>query len=123
MGVITHSHFTAPSPFRSLTRVETDWLGKLPGRHFIPIAIVKALLGFDPAADLKKSLKGAFTMDWQQQLGAVPRGERGRDRPFFFPTEKFRLQNGVEIQTAEEGGGGEAAEEHFSDDEFLEVHL
>ena len=63
-------------------------------------------------------------MDWQQQLGAVPRGERGRDRPFFFPTEKFRLQNGVEIQTAEEGRvGGEAAEEHFSDDEFLEVYL
>ena len=87
--------------------METDWLGKLPGRHFIPIAIVKALLGFDPAADLKKSLKGAFTMDWQQQLGAVPRGERGRDRPFFFPTEKFRLQNGVEIQTAEGGGRGE----------------
>ena len=109
MGVITHSHFTAPSPFRILTRVEIDWLGKLPGRHFIPIAIVKALLlGFDPAADLKKSLKGAFEMDWQQQLGAVPRGEkgRGRDRPFFFPTKKVRLQNGVEIQTAEKEGGG-----------------
>ncbi len=106
MGVITHSHFTAPSPFRILTRVEADWLEKLPGRHFIPITIIKVLLGFDPAADLKKSLKGAFTMDWKQQLGAVPRGEKGRDRPFFFPTEKFRLQNGVEIQTVEEGGGG-----------------
>ena len=53
---------------------------------------------------LPQGAAGVFRVDWEQQLGAVPRGEKGRDRPFFFPTEKFRVQNGVEIQTAEGGG-------------------